>query len=189
MMLIIMKLIFSGKIFKGKMNTKIIIAVAFLFVFSWEHFAKVNESQVKPSVYITYVASNVKYVFELLGRFVAKISSFLTYIRFEEMLETLKELLKSMIELITSPVYFLKGYYYTIIEYRYPILIWIGSITLLLLFIRVFIKHDIFSKLSFEYIFSGYQVRNTISKPTNDLVNVTMKQASVPSFTQVELDQ
>ncbi len=106
------------------------IFVILLSIFIWEHVARTSGSQFKPSVGITFVSETSKSMFYKIGVFLSKISSFLTYIKLGELFQTAHDLLKPTFELLGSPLQTLEGYWETALTYKYPIIVALGSVTL-----------------------------------------------------------
>jgi hypothetical protein len=102
-----------------------ILFSAFLF----EHIARKNGSNIKPSTVISFLADKSFLFWNKLGYYCAKLSSFYTYIDIKEIYQTLDDLFGPTVKLIISPYQFIKGYVDTALSYKYPILIGIGSIT------------------------------------------------------------
>ena len=107
-----------------------VTAAAGIGAFVWEYIARRTNSDVKPSVGISYASNKCGQFFNYLGSIAARISSFYTYIEFEELVKTFQELFVPMWNLVTSPFYMLKGYVHTMKSYKYPFLVIVGSLTL-----------------------------------------------------------
>lgn len=102
----------------------------FVAVFVWEYIAKIKELKYKPSLYLSMIAALFMKFFELIGRLIAKISSFYTLFDFKQLIETLHDLIKPLIQLMISPYYTIKGYVVTMKIYNHSYLVPIGSLTL-----------------------------------------------------------
>lgn len=107
-----------------------IFLVGCISVFLWEHIARTKESQFKPSVVINWTADTLKNIFYNIGVGFSKLSSFLTYIKLDDLYKTAHDLLKPTFELIGSPLQTIKGYWDTALTYSYPITVTLGSLTL-----------------------------------------------------------
>ena len=88
-------------------------------LFFWEHMARMRQSNVKPSVAIRTVDTNVRIVFNKIGVTIAHLSSFLHWINLRELEKTLLDLLKPTFDLIASPTDIIKGYWTQIRDYNY----------------------------------------------------------------------
>lgn len=100
-------------------------------IFLWEHTARTNKSNYKPSVAINFCSEKAKLLFKIIGTNIAKLSSFLVYIKFEELYATLYDIVKPTYELCMSPIEIIKGYADKASTYKTPGMIAIGSITLI----------------------------------------------------------
>lgn len=103
-----------------------------------EHGAKVYQLKYRPSVGLTYLGDKAIILFTDIGKIFAKISSFYTWVNLEDLWQTLQELFVPLIRLLSSPFYTIVGYMSIMVEYKYPMLIGLGSCTLInmLLFIK-----------------------------------------------------
>lgn len=86
-----------------------------------------------PSDALTTVSGWCRDVWEWIGWLAAKISSYLTWIRLEKLMQALRNLLLPVAEICLSPFYIIKGYTDTMKLYEHPWKISLGSILLLLL--------------------------------------------------------
>jgi hypothetical protein len=112
---------------------KVFSAIIFL-LFCLEHYCRTHNYENKPSTYIWKVTNFSDYCWEQIGRFIAYISSFYTYLpELKGLLITLQELWDPIYELVKSPMHVVYGYCEVAVEYKYPILITFGSITLFIL--------------------------------------------------------
>jgi hypothetical protein len=113
------------------------VAAASVGLFMWEHIARVNKVDIyKPSAGINWIAIKGGKIWEHIGYYSAKLSSFLTYIKLDELYQTGQELWIPTWTLIKSPFRFFTGYgeYIKNINFRHPIVIGLGSVTLLVIF-------------------------------------------------------
>lgn len=101
-------------------------------VFLWEYAAKKALITFKPSSITQFVADQVVSGFYTLGRGVAYLSSFYTYLNFNEFIETAHDIVKPCFDLVTSPYHFLRGYLDTSLLYQHPYLVFMGTITILI---------------------------------------------------------
>src|SRR5438445_2016539 len=127
-------------LFEIKMLTKgIYITTASAFLsFVWEYTAKRYASTIKPSVALTYLANGCYDVCYGMGTYAAKLSSFLTWLDFNEIIATGHDLVKPIINIFVSPYYFLTVYINTSLLYEHPYLVAMGSITVLLLLLFIY---------------------------------------------------
>lgn len=110
---------------------------------TWEHIARKNNSNVKPSVGINYIFEKSRSIFTKLGESLAVISSFYTYINCDEISKTAIDLGEPLINTIVSPIYIVRGYIGKTKEYSYPFLTGCGTLTLVLLIYYLYGKYDI----------------------------------------------
>lgn len=109
---------------------QIIFCILLCILFLWEHIARLNNIKVRPSVGIDRLTTKSKIVFTEIGRMIAKISSFFTYIDITDLLDTLSILAYSLLELISSPLGIVKGYILVAFSYYNPLTYILGSMTL-----------------------------------------------------------
>lgn len=95
-----------------------------------EHVARVKQSSKKPSTAINFCAVKCKNGFTQAGNLIAKLSSFYTFVDFKEVIKTVQDLGGSFFNLCKSPLYTLKGYYDSAVTYDNPIIVVVGSCTL-----------------------------------------------------------
>lgn len=104
--------------------------LGFGLLFVWEHIARTKGSTFKPSVAISWLSETLGNAFYNIGVGISKLSSFLTYIKLEDLYKTAHDLFKPIFELAWSPFQIIKGYCETALTYKYPIIITIGSLLL-----------------------------------------------------------
>lgn len=80
-----------------------------------------------PSDALNTLARRLQDGWEWLGRFWAKLSSFLTWIRLERLFKAMYNISDPIFQMVVSPFYFLKGYVETARLYDHPWKIRIGS--------------------------------------------------------------
>lgn len=98
----------------------------------WEHFAKNINVGTKPSVFLKFLVSWANWFYEWLGIQFGRLSSFITYLKIEELFDSIKDVMVPLFDfLIVSPFYFFKGYFLIVCDYKWPILIFIGSFVIL----------------------------------------------------------
>lgn len=118
------------------MNIRVFTTIAFALLFGtflFEHIGRKYEVGLRPSIILTTVATLSTDAFTWIGRIIAKISSFYTYIDFDEILETLMSLIQPVIDICKSPFYTIKGYVEELANYKLPFFVVLGSITIILL--------------------------------------------------------
>lgn len=111
----------------SKVAVLIPIGLTAISLFLWEHIARKKQSNIKPSVLFNYLATKSSKFFGGIGYYVAKISSFYTYIDISDLMVTGKELMKPIFNFCISPYKFLKGYWEQARKYKYSLLIVAGS--------------------------------------------------------------
>ena len=100
--------------------------------FVWEHIARKRDSNIKPSVGIAWCSKQSKAFFNCIGSFLAKLSSFYTYINLSDFLQTAHDISKPTMSLLWSPYQLIKGYCTTALTYSSKTyLVGFGSLTLL----------------------------------------------------------
>lgn len=102
----------------------------FLCVFAWEYIGKLVNTTYIPSVFLNMVASYCESVWVTVGYYIAKISSFYTYVNFTELFDSFLDIFRPSVEIVTSPFYAIKGYVTEMNVYNHPYLIAFGSLTL-----------------------------------------------------------
>lgn len=98
-----------------------------LFAFGLEVLARSRNSQKKPSVAISWLATKFGTGFTALGVQLAKVSSFLTVIKFGELGAAAHDLFMPTLQLVGSPLQAIAGYYQSAKTYNNPVVIGIGS--------------------------------------------------------------
>lgn len=113
----------------GKLAIVCYCLVVFLAVFITEFSLKKWEFWFRPSFLLGRISYYVSKFFLDLGELFARLSSFLTLIEFEELLETFCDLVSPTIEIVLSPFFFCIGYLRVAHDFIYkrPILIYVGS--------------------------------------------------------------
>lgn len=104
-------------------------ALLSVILFGWEHVAKKQKTNFKPSVGIEKSAIFFKKLWARVGLYTAKLSSFYTYINLGELYETASDLAKPTKSLVASPLEAFKSYAKAAEEYKYPIMIGAGTLT------------------------------------------------------------
>lgn len=107
--------------------------LGFIPIFIWEYVAKRKQSNIKPSYVLDKVATGVTDFFYAIGRILAKLSSFYTFIDYKELLGAFSDLISPLIKIVTFPYHFCKGYADTALIYNHPYIVGFGSVTLLVL--------------------------------------------------------
>lgn len=103
-----------------------------LLMFMWEHVARQNNIETKPSIFLERLAEVAKDTFTFVGKLWAMISSFYTWIDLTEVYQTLDDLTKPLLKLGVSPFFMIRGYFDVMYKYKNPIMIGCGSLTLFL---------------------------------------------------------
>ena len=106
------------------------ITASCIGVFGWEYVAKRQSSLIKPSTALTYVADFSYDLFYGIGSIAAKLSSFLTLLNFNEVIETGHDIIKPVINMVISPYHMITGYINTSLLYDHPYMVAAGSLTL-----------------------------------------------------------
>lgn len=111
-----------------------ISAAAIGLLFTTEYVCKKKKTQYKPSTAMTYVANKTVDLFRTLGGYIAKLSSFYTYLNLGDIAETFKDLFRPVFLFITSPFQMAYGYITTIELSKYSFkTIFLGTFTILAL--------------------------------------------------------
>src|SRR5947209_10658882 len=98
------------------LSTLLVITVGLV---AWEHGARVSHSAWRPSVGLNRMGNEAIVFFTNVGKLLAKISSFYTWINLDELWQTLQDLFGPLIRLFSSPIYTFKGYASVLVEYKY----------------------------------------------------------------------
>lgn len=122
--------------------TLLIISTVVGTVF-FEHIARVNDVQFKPSVFVRRLSTVSENIFQIIGEHFAHISSYITVLKIKELFITTYDLLKPTVHLVLSPFYMIDAFIEEAHEYKYPIMIAIGSGLLLSLAISVLYRQKI----------------------------------------------
>lgn len=89
-------------------------------------------TQVKPSTYIWILCGWYQYLWKLIGKAFAYLSSYLEIINIYDLITAFVDLIRPIISIIKSPYYFVKGYMSVAFLYDHPYMITTGSIILIL---------------------------------------------------------
>lgn len=111
---------------------------ALVLIFLVEHVGRLNGLIYRPSYFLTFVATWCQDFYHYCGKIFALISSFYDWLNFKEIYHSLQDLLIPIWNVITSPFYLLKGYGETMHTYRFPILIALGSLTIVVILLWLF---------------------------------------------------
>jgi len=89
---------------------KWIIGSSALAVFLWEHFFRLNDISIRPTVLINYVNTYSRTWFNTIGQLAAHVSSYLIRLNFPEVTKTLGDIASSLFDFFTSGFHVFKGY-------------------------------------------------------------------------------
>lgn len=84
-----------------------------------------------PSTLISKISDKSKELFEYLGKIVALISSFYARLKLELLWQAISNLFVATAKLLISPFYFLEGYKDIMLQYKYPIMVIVGTATII----------------------------------------------------------
>lgn len=115
------------------MNVFTYTGVASAAVICWEHAARINSWKYRPSAGLTAVADNAIIFWKLVGKSIAKISSFYNFLRIYELMTTIYDLVTPILKTIFSPIWMLKGYIDQSGAYDHRWLVGLGTVTILVL--------------------------------------------------------
>ena len=91
-------------------NILVSLGILFLVLFAWEHYGRKTSTQLRPSIFLTSIATTLQKFWQYLGELVAKVSSYLIHLDFTELFETVYALVNPIISIVASFLYFIKGY-------------------------------------------------------------------------------
>lgn len=84
-----------------------------------------------PSTLISKISDKLKELFQYLGKIVAFISSFYARLKLELLWQAISNLFVATFKLFISPFYFLEGYKDIMLQYKYPIMVIVGTATII----------------------------------------------------------
>jgi hypothetical protein len=115
-----------------------------------------------------FIADWSEYIFAQIGMQFARISSFMLYIKFEELFVTLEDLITPIVSIFASPIQFVKGYLDAAHEYQYPIMITVGSIVLIVLVFGLLYKYNNWFRNLMEKMWDmvAPKTRETVTLPS-----------------------
>lgn len=119
------------------------IALFVLCVFAIEHVARTANIQYRPSTAIALGARLFKAIFSAIGKGLAHISSFLTWINIEEIKVTICGLLNPTIDCMFSFKELFVGYFSVAIIYDNPLAVIVGTVVLAVGVLYVLYRNDI----------------------------------------------
>lgn len=144
----------------GKTVAKIITGLG-LGTLIWEHSFRIYESDFRPSIGMKAATQAIQPLFMTIGSYLAQLSSYLHWLKFDELWTTIKDLSNNGFNLMTSPVHILKGYINKAFTYRGgPWMIYTGS----------FLMCAVLTYLVHKYHASIPIIRK-IQPKTNQLIN------------------
>lgn len=84
-----------------------------------------------PSTLISKISDKLKQIFQYLGKIIAIISSFYARLKLELLWQAISNLFVATAKLMISPFYFLEGYKDIMLQYKYPIMVIVGTATII----------------------------------------------------------
>lgn len=137
-------------------------ASIWLIILVWEHIGRIYCSLYRPSLVLKWISSSMIYIFTKLGSMVASISSFYNYFHISDLIATIYDLIHPFFKMIISPCYFFSGYISTAILSRHPLLVYMGSITIvIMIYFSLFWTYPLLvEKIQYhciEYIFINHK--------------------------------
>lgn len=96
-------------------------------LYLWEYLALRRGSDKKPSLWLVAAKLWCRKKFEKIGEKLAIISSFLTYIHPELLVDAFVNIASPSIGILASPIFIIWGYIKRACEYKYPLLIGCGT--------------------------------------------------------------
>ena len=94
------------------MESKLLVTSASaVAVFGWEHVARLFELNIKPSMFIMQAVSLFNYVFENFGKTLGAMSSYLWWLKLDEIKKTCRDLFVPVYDLVVSPRFVVTGWY------------------------------------------------------------------------------
>ena len=105
----------------------VVSALIFTTLLSFEHYFRHSDNYFRPSYSLNKIATLLENFFEQLGGLCAWASSYLTMLKFDELLESFDRLAEPMIRILFSMYYFNIGYLDYILDISRPYLVFIGS--------------------------------------------------------------
>ena len=89
-----------------------------------------SEFYYRPSLLFSALARCGVGAFEWIGIQLARLSSFLEYLKFFELWQSAWAIIEPLIQLVASPTWILWGYLKRIQTYAHPVIVWMGSLLL-----------------------------------------------------------
>ena len=108
-----------------------ILIYSFSSLIIWQHIARVYNLKYRPSYFLERGADLCIYFWTKLGELFARLSSYIHYLRLEELAISTRELIEPLWNSLTSFVYFLKGYMNFLNKVPYKTSLYIGSVSII----------------------------------------------------------
>jgi len=158
-----------------------VVGVFFGIIF-WQHFGRIHQWSVRPSVLLDYVADSFEYVWKSMGRLLAWFCSYYHFLYFysKELVTSICDIFIPIGRILASPIYLGKGFIYATYTYAKPHLILWGSFLITLgIWLFLVMNYEMEEKLEYKVglvlfmIFMNWQVFTSpeILKTINDTLN------------------
>lgn len=115
-------------------------------IFLWELIAINNHCQFKPSIALKFLSEKSRQLFTYIGIYLAKVSSFYTYLDLSTFYEAIENLANPLITLVFSPLYSINGYITQSNKYKYPLVVTFGSLTLGFIGLFLHFKYNLLNR-------------------------------------------
>lgn len=120
------------------MQLLICLFTSLFTLFFWEHFARINNFNIKPTYFIDFLTKTFRKIWYKLGQLCGFVGKCYEYLHLDEIFITLNSFVKSIRDLLFSISYFRKGFDYFIEKCRVPALArYFSIITLFLTVITI----------------------------------------------------
>jgi len=132
----------------NKLAKSLVISISvFLIALAIEHNFRDTENIFKPSIVLGKVAEVFEDFFEQIGKFCAWVSSFLTIVNLDELLESLRRLVEPMLRISFSACYLCVGYFDYLLDMKKPYLVLAGSLMILCIITGIMKNYSKFYKV------------------------------------------
>ena len=125
-----------------------IYLVLFSILVLWQHNARIKRSNNKPSVALSWLFKQSKLFFINVGEQLARISSFLNFIKdifeyiFTNVFDSVFEVLEPLLHIMISPWYIVYGYLKVAETYKYSVLVPLGTALLVSISYVLYVKYQ-----------------------------------------------
>lgn len=139
-----------------------------VYILLVEHFGRIYGIQKRPSYFLELLSTYAMDTFNFIGIQIARLSSFMLYLKMDELMITIWNILRPTLYIIISPLNTLNGYVSQALTYEYKSWqIYFGSMIIMTMLSYLLLKHTTFGRT----IVAKFKK----SPPKNDIEDLKME--------------